>query len=167
MRLSFDHPEIFEKLIVVDISPKFITNWDNSKFIDGLLQIPIKELKTKAQVRESLSKKIESPKVIDFLMLSLKHNSQNQYEWSFNLDAISEFRDELRGFELDEKLVFNGKTLFIGGTESDYIKSEDLHIISRHFPSSRVEMIEGAGHWVHADKNDEFIDTVINFMMNN
>jgi esterase len=36
--------------------------------------------------------------------------------------------------------------------------------ISAHFPNSTIETIDGAGHWVQAEKPEEFAELVLGFL---
>jgi esterase len=45
-----------------------------------------------------------------------------------------------------------------------YIQPEDERKIWELFPNYQIEKIEGAGHWVQADKPKEFIEAVTRFI---
>ncbi len=38
------------------------------------------------------------------------------------------------------------------GGLSDYVSDDDLIEIEKKFPASEIHTIEGASHWVHAEK---------------
>ena len=46
-------------------------------------------------------------------------------------------------------------TLFIRGGQSNYIMREDVPAIKEQFINSRIETVDFAGHWVHAQAPDE------------
>ena len=56
-------------------------------------------------------------------------------------------------------------TLFIRGTLSNYILDEDIPVLENYFPDSQVNSIEQAGHWVHAEAPDAFVDSVLGFCL--
>jgi pimeloyl-ACP methyl ester carboxylesterase len=77
----------------------------------------------------------------------------------------------LRGINLENifdgvhsEKTFDKPTLFIRGEKSDYIKYNDFDLIYRHFPQADIVTIEGVGHWMHAEKPDEFYNIVNNFL---
>ena len=70
----------------------------------------------------------------------------------------------LVGFPLDEAERFSGETLFLRGGASDYLRDEHRPVIARHFPHSRVETIEDAGHWLHAEDPARFIELTRAFL---
>jgi pimeloyl-ACP methyl ester carboxylesterase len=56
-------------------------------------------------------------------------------------------------------------TLFIRGALSNYILDEDWNAIEELFPDSDLITIHDAGHWVHAEAPEEFIDAVLSFCL--
>ena len=60
--------------------------------------------------------------------------------------------------------TYNAPTLFIKGANSDYILPEHRAEIVRLFPQSRARVIQGAGHWLHAEKTAAFNRSVISFL---
>ena len=55
-------------------------------------------------------------------------------------------------------------TLFIRGEKSNYIIDSDYESIQAQFPDSRIETINGVGHWVHAEAPQEFFRIVSEFI---
>jgi len=62
------------------------------------------------------------------------------------------------------KEIFSGKTLFIKGGNSNYITAEHRNIINQLFPNSTAKIIQGAGHWLHAEKTVAFNKIVNDFL---
>jgi pimeloyl-ACP methyl ester carboxylesterase len=97
-------------------------------------------------------------------------SSGDKIGWRVNLDVIHEaFEKDIAVFPLsdfDEKVTFNGETLFIGGSDSDYIPVNDHPDILEQFPRSKFEYIAGAGHWVHSQKPNEFLEVLLKFIQN-
>jgi esterase len=59
---------------------------------------------------------------------------------------------------------YQGPTLFIKGANSNYILPEHRTAILRLFPQSRARIIQGAGHWLHAEKTLAFNRSVEGFL---
>ena len=55
-------------------------------------------------------------------------------------------------------------TLFIAGGKSPYIQPHHRGEIERLFPSATIEVIAGAGHWVHAEATEAFAAVVNRFL---
>ncbi|HUA65364.1 MAG TPA: alpha/beta fold hydrolase [Alphaproteobacteria bacterium] len=60
---------------------------------------------------------------------------------------------------------FIGPALFVRGGKSHYIAEDGLPQIQELFPQARIETIAAAGHWVHADAPEEFLQRVKAFLM--
>ena len=68
------------------------------------------------------------------------------------------------GRALPQDKSYSGPTLFIKGANSNYIKKEDREAIKNQFPEVEFKEIANAGHWVHAEKMDEFYAAVVDFL---
>ena len=68
------------------------------------------------------------------------------------------------GEELDSDGKYEGPTLFLGGSNSNYIRQEDLPDILEHFPNYQIEFVQDAGHWLHAEKPEAVIQEVRRFL---
>jgi pimeloyl-ACP methyl ester carboxylesterase len=55
-------------------------------------------------------------------------------------------------------------TLFLRGSESGYIYDEDIPVIRNFFPNAIIQTIKGAGHWVQAEKPEEFLEAILDFL---
>lgn len=47
-----------------------------------------------------------------------------------------------------------------------FFRKEDEKGIKKYFPKAKFTYIPDAGHWVHADKPQEFLKIIISFMQN-
>ena len=56
----------------------------------------------------------------------------------------------------------------IGGAKSPYISKQNVVVLKEVFPNLDLDnefvLIEGAGHWVHAEKTSEFIEELSKFL---
>ena len=80
-----------------------------------------------------------------------------------NLDGITRNADRLSGI-LEADGTFEGPTLFVRGGASDYVAEEDRELIVSFFPEAEIVTIDGAGHWTHAEKPQEFAWVVLGFL---
>ena len=71
---------------------------------------------------------------------------------------------ELLGFPAPDEAAYQGPTLFVAGGRSSYIQAEHRPLIARLFPAAEHAVIEGAGHWVHAERPAEFLTLVRRFL---
>ena len=58
-------------------------------------------------------------------------------------------------------MPFTGKTLFIAGEDSGYVKANDVNTL---FPKATLSVIANAGHWLHVQQPGVFIERVEQFL---
>jgi esterase len=162
MRFASEYKDIAEKLIVVDISPRFYGR-HHEAILNGLDAIDLNTLQTRNEADVILSQYVGDPGVRMFLLKSLYRTSDGKFQWRINLPVINEQIDNI-GEPLPEDAVVNTPTLFIRGSESGYIEDKDVAVIEKHFTTYTLETVEGASHFVHAEKPKEVIELIENFI---
>jgi len=135
----------------------------HAEILKGLYSVQLHEGATRSMAEEALSQFIESPGIKQFLLKNLYWKEKNQLAWRMNIPVLEREMPEILK-ALPEQEVFT-QTLFIRGELSNYILDEDLESIENQFPDSQVVTISGAGHWVHAEKPQEFIHAVLEFCL--
>ncbi|MBC3786055.1 alpha/beta fold hydrolase [Spirosoma utsteinense] len=162
MQYAMDYPDGFDKLVVVDIAPKFYPI-HHAEIIRGLNAIDLLGITSRNEADAVLSRYEPIVPVRQFLLKNLYRNAQGQFNWRLNLPVIER---ELHGIgdELTNPKIVHKPTLFIRGSESPYIVDEDIPTIKRIFPAARIETIQDAGHWVQAEKPVEFVETLMKFI---
>ncbi len=155
MTFVLEHPEMVEKLVVVDISPrKYPGRNVHFDMINAMMAVNFETVSTRDEVETLLEQSIPNRRIRLFIMKNLYRKTRHTFDWRLNLPAISSNMDcVFDGIESNAK--YTGPTLFIKGGKSDYINQEDLPLISLNFPNARVQTIASASHWVHADAPDE------------
>lgn len=162
MRFAVEHPKLLKKLVVVDIAPRYYPP-HHQVILEGLKAIDIQNLKSRKEADNTLSEYVSELGVRQFLLKNLGRSKGGGYEWKLNLPVIDS-KIENVGEALSDDKSFDKPTLFINGTTSNYIKKEDEGMISKIFPNSKIEPIRGAGHWVHAEKPEEFLEVLLSFI---
>ena len=162
MQLATSKPELVTKLIVVDIAPRYYPRHHDS-ILNALSLLEDHQLTSRKEADHLLSDKIDEVGIRQFLLKNLYRTDENELKLRLNLKAIQENLDEI-GQGLADELVYKGPVLFIKGEISDYIRDSDEKEIFHHFPRARVQIIENAGHWVHAEQPDAFYEEVDKFI---
>ncbi|MEX2595817.1 MAG: alpha/beta fold hydrolase [Salibacteraceae bacterium] len=161
MALAQKYPERVIKLIVADIGPKYYPV-RHEHILAALSAVPLDALEKRTDAEEYMKPYIPETGIRQFLLKSLFHRKRNSFAWRFNLDAIEKNIENV-GEAIDE-MNFDGPTLFIRGGNSNYILDEDWPDIKVLFPNSILCTIENAGHWLHAEQPDRFVDEVKLFL---
>lgn len=165
MRLTLDHPQRVQKLVVADISPRKYTNHHQHQgLIDAMLSVNLQQASSRGEVSEMLSGKIMPQHIRQFLMKNLYWKEKDQLAWRPNLEVIRQNLHEVfRGIEAEE--ASDIPALFLKGEKSAYIKMADEQMIRRLFSRSRIVSIANGSHWLHADNPQDFTREVLNFLL--
>lgn len=162
MLFAVNYPELVEKLVVVDISPKAYKP-HHDEILQGLNSIDFSIQHTRKLVDEKLTELIPIVGVRQFLLRNVYWKEKGQLDFRFNLHALTENNAEV-GVALPSFTAFERETLFLKGENSDYISDDGEPLISAHFPNSAVVTIKNSGHWLHAENPTDFYAEVLHFL---
>jgi pimeloyl-ACP methyl ester carboxylesterase len=163
MSFALENPDFVEKLIVADIAPIVYKSHHQDVFA-GLMAVPIDTITSRQEAETILGQFMHENDVIQFLMKGLYRQDDHRFAWRFNLNDIIPQYENILGFENPNQEIFEGETLFIRGSASNYIQDKNWDDIHALFPRAKLETIVNAGHWLHAEKPIEFIDIVSAFL---
>lgn len=161
MKVAQNHPEYVDKLVVVDIAPRAY-EVHHQQILKGLQAVNLNNQKSRREADETLKQYIPEMGVRQFLLKNLYWKEKGQLAWRFNLPVINDVIADI-GEEVADK-QHQGETLFIGGQNSNYIQDSDKEMIDLFFPNSTLITIPNAGHWVHAEQPDKFIEATLDFL---
>lgn len=165
MNLAVNYPELVQKLAVVDIAPRYYPV-HHQTILKAFSSIDLQQIKSRKEADDAMAAYIRDTSTRQFLLKNLTRAEGGGFEWKLNLPVIQEQIENI-GDPLPENSRFVGPTLFIGGSQSDYIQPQDHGLIKQHFPQAKIEMIAGAGHWVHAEKPEEVVRLLKSFFSEN
>lgn len=163
MNFAIANPSMLDRLIVVDIAPKAYPIHHDS-IVEGLKAIPIDTLQTRNEADEILSKYVPEADVRQFLLKNLSRKPSGGFSWKINLPVIDK-NLELISADIQFPGSYDGPSLFVRGSKSRYVKDEDRAHIKELFPNSSLVTMD-TGHWVQAEKPQEFVEVVKNFLSN-
>jgi len=162
MLFAQKYNEYLEKLIVVDIGVKKYP-MHHQHILAGMHAIDLSTTNVRSDAEAILKQYIDSEGVRQFLLKNLFWKEKGQLAWRMNLTVLEREMENILS-ALPEKEVML-PTLFIRGELSNYILDQDIDHIEELFPDSQLITIEGAGHWVHAEAPEEFMDAVLGFCL--
>lgn len=162
MTFAVTHPDRVSKLILADIAPVAYPPRHHSIF-SGLCSIDLTQIKNRADADKQLSQHVKELGVRQFLLKSLV-KEEDTFQWRFNLNALYDNYAGLIGNPIADG-SYTGPTLFIKGGDSDYILAEHKASITKIFPAAQAKIIQGTGHWLHAEKPAAFTKLVRDFLL--
>jgi pimeloyl-ACP methyl ester carboxylesterase len=162
MQLAADNPMVIRKLVVADMSPREYSA-GHAEVFQALHALPLDQLHNRNDALERMLALLPDETTVQFLLKSLYRDAEGRYRWRFNLEAISE------GYQhIQQAPILNAPVmvpaLFLRGSESNYITSSDEALIQHWFPQANIETIANAGHWLHADQPEAFVQSVRKFL---
>jgi pimeloyl-ACP methyl ester carboxylesterase len=185
MQLALRRPELLRALVVVDIAPvEYPLSGGRTDdpdeeaspfaaYIEAMQRLDLDALTTRNEADEALRDAVPSRMVRSFLLQSLVREGQDIQEgvaprgwrWRLNLDLLARDLGELRGFpEPPPGASFGGPVLWIAGANSTYVLPEDRPHMDALFPATRLVRIKDAGHWVHSEQPQVFLETLRRFL---
>ncbi|EDV92051.1 protein ABHD11 [Drosophila grimshawi] len=171
MHFALSHPEICERLIVVDVSPVAIPRTVNemsgifNAMLDISLPANVAQSKGRQIAKEALLKTVDRD-TVDFILLNLrKKPDTGEFYWACNVEVLLK---SLHGFSdygshIASLPPFTGPTTFICGTQSTFMDPNDWPQILKFFPNATQHWLE-TGHLVHLEEPHKFIQIVAEFL---
>jgi esterase len=171
-------PHRIRKLVVVDVSPRSYKSLlkpsnmilSHLNIVQSLISLNLAELNSRKAADKKLGETISNASVRQFLLKNLIRIKEGNFDWALNLKALQKGLPALMD-GIDQKALENGlritgfPILFIRGGDSDYIQKEDEIFIRKLFPQAEIKTIPDAGHWVHAEQSEKFIQLTKEFLL--
>jgi pimeloyl-ACP methyl ester carboxylesterase len=180
MQLALRHPELLRALVVVDIAPvEYPVSGGRTDdpdeeaspfadFIAAMRDLDLDRLRTREDADAALRAAVPSRMVRSFLLQSLVREgagADGGWRWRLNLELLGRDLGELRGFpEPPPGARYDGPVLWIAGATSHYVLPEDRARMEELFPNTRLVRVKNAGHWVHSEQPEVFLQTVRLFL---
>lgn len=162
MTYALQNPGSIDKLIIVDIAPKYYAP-HHQKYIDAFHSIDLTKVNSRKEVEEHFTKRVADMGERQLLLKNLYWDENEHLAWRLNINAISNHIEEMCQGQDNFSTIFNRPSLFIKGEKSKYVSVEDESLIKRLFPAAYIKTIPNAGHWVHAEKPNEFLEYILSF----
>lgn len=163
MQFAFDHDDMVEKLVVIDICNKTYLGGHESIF-NAIETINAEKVKDREEVYLHLKNHSLDEGTIQFLLKNLTRKAEGGYEWKMKFEILKESYPFILDKAGIESSVANVPTLFVKGELSNYITPKDEIHIKSQFPDSNIISIENAGHWVHADQPGRLLSVLSEFL---
>lgn len=154
-------PEKIDKLIIIDVAPVAYQERRHDEILAALKAVAASGITDRREAAELMREYIsEGDFVIQFLLKSFRNG-----QFRFNVPVIDEKYDAVTTWQTIP--TWTGKTLFIIGGDSSYVKKEYQEEVQAQLPNASAVIIAGAGHWVHAQKTDLVIKAILSFLQKN
>jgi pimeloyl-ACP methyl ester carboxylesterase len=134
------------------------------RYIAAMRAIDLSSLASRADADAALVEAVPSPTVRGFLLQSLRREGEG-WRWLLNLELLGRDLDAITDWpDLGDVTPYDGPVLWVGGADSDYATPEHAAAMDALFPRNRRVTVKGAGHWVHSEQPEVFLEVVRRFV---
>jgi pimeloyl-ACP methyl ester carboxylesterase len=171
MLVALLNPRLVERLVVVDVAP---VSYDHAtefeRYIAAMRAIDLDHLERRSEADEALREAVPNPTVRGFLLQNLRHEGSGDSEhwrWQPNLELLGRDLDAITGWPeqaLTSHPPYDGPVLWVDGADSRYVHQDYLAAMDRWFPRNRRVTVKGAGHWVHSERPEVFVEVLRRFL---
>jgi len=160
MQLAMDNPNRVTRAVFADIAP---ADYDGTHddILTALQQVDLQQISSRSDADKQLAKSISTQGVRQFLLKNLRKTDAG-YEWRLNINGLIDQYSGIAGNVTDGQ--YDGPVLFIKGGDSNYLTEAHRDAITQRFSDVDVKVIEGTGHWLHAEKPRIFNRLVADFL---
>ncbi|KAI8344162.1 Alpha/Beta hydrolase protein [Chlamydoabsidia padenii] len=166
MAAALQQPEKISKLISVDMPPVPLQlSQGFVRYIEGMQQVDQAQCTKQSQADAILQSYESNPGIRMFLLTNLKRQQPDNNTLSFRL-PLTILANSLNNIgQFSAQGVYSGPTLFIAGGKSPYYQPflDKATTIRSLFPHYDLKVVQGAGHWVHAEKPDQVLQLITSF----
>ena len=162
MQFATSHPDRVSKLVIVDIAPKAYPPSQRA-ILAALENLDLQTFATLGEIDAALAPAIAEVALRQFLMKNIARVPSGGFQWRIDLASIAKSYDKLTQ-PITAAAAYDKPTLFMRGGRSDYIAGTDLPSIRAIFTRAQLVTIANAGHWLHAEVTNEFLEILIDFL---
>jgi len=161
MRAALLRPDRVSRLLVADIAP---VRYDPAfrAIADAMLAVPLGPGLTRAAADAALGPAVPDPAVRGFLLQNLRLGPAPG--WRIGLQEIAASLPGIEGWDAPPGAQYSGPVLMLRGERSGYVRPEHRPAVRTLFPMARFMTLKGAGHWLHADAPDTFVEVAQAFL---
>jgi pimeloyl-ACP methyl ester carboxylesterase len=165
MTLALRRPELVERLCVVDIAPVSYRQFSNFvDYVRGMRALSLPGLSRRADAEAQLAPYVPDASVRSFLLQNLRRDRDTDgWRWQLNLSLLADRLDQLADWPAMTAPPYPGPVLWLRGSRSSYVRSEYAAGMRALFPRAQLLTVKNAGHWVHAEQPETFVQVVRRF----
>lgn len=161
IQFAYNYPSKVKKLIILDIINKtYDQNYLHLKILNLLESIDLSIYNRRTEIEDYLFENLNDKILVSFLMKNVYRDSFNKFKLKPNIKVLKKnYKNICCKINLYED--FNVETIFFKGEKSNYINNIEIREKFEKFNNYKIINIPNAGHWIHIDNSDLFIEKLI------
>ncbi|MEE2961795.1 MAG: alpha/beta fold hydrolase [Myxococcota bacterium] len=161
MQIAFQSPQSLGGLVVVDIAPRSYPP-GHLGILDALQGLNLVGATSRGDLDSQLAHAIKEPSLRQFLLKNITRADDGTFQWKLGLAHIADAYPEMIDFHAP-KTTSDVPALFVRGGNSNYVLDADFGLIRSVFGQAEFADIADAGHWVHYEQPQAFLDKIGEF----
>lgn len=163
MLVALHRPDLVDRLVVVDVAPVTYPAGFGA-YARAMLAVDLTGVTRRSQADVQLAPAVPDAAVRAFLLQNLVLDSGGA-RWRANLPVLEREMAAISGFpSIPRGVSYDGATMFVAGGRSEYVRREHAGAVRALFPRAELRVVREAGHWVHAERVDDFLAVVSPFL---
>jgi len=163
MTIALSRPDFVMRLAVLDIAPVTYRH-EYDDYVRAMRALDLSPGLTRAGADLALAPAVPDSSLRAFLLNSLVLGPTPH--WRLGLAEIANGMSDLVAWvDPPGWSPYPGPALFLRGGNSDYVRPSARPAIAARFPAAAAQEIDGAGHWLHAEKPQQVISALKEFLL--
>jgi len=165
MQFLADYPGKASGAVILDISPlEYKARRTHLDILMAMKSIDVSAYSSRKEIHKAVAEKIPDIRLQQFVLKNLQRSGNNSFSWKPNIDVILESLEDIFAAVDTPEEKPEIPVLFVRGSDSDYIRDEDLKNIEEQWSRLPVQTIPGATHWLHVDAPEEVLAILRDFL---
>jgi pimeloyl-ACP methyl ester carboxylesterase len=156
MMFADRYPEWVKSLMILDIANRSYHMEHQKYYLSVMQELDPTAFQSRTALESWMQERIPEADIRLFLLKNLYRDDQGQFAWRLNLPVLKEKLLEV-GQPIHLEDVFNKPVWLVRGGNSGYVREENKEALRSHFPQIQLHTVDGAGHWIHAEKPGEVL----------
>ena len=162
MQFATLFPELTSSVTVLDISPVTYKGRGHDPVFQAVKELDLESIQSRNDALTHFLDYTDDADTAKFILTNLRR-AQAGYEWRIDFDVLSDNYENLaHAPELHDG--FAGPALVLKGELSAYIQTKHKELFKAYLPKASHYIVEGAGHWLHAEKPKEVQQHILRFL---